>query len=159
MFIISDLKTVWVWAKVYESDISKIKIGDQVTVTTIAYPDKIYKGTIKKIGSVLDAEARIVKVRIDLDNPNELLKPEMFATINIMPTTNEKMLGVPKNAVFIERNKTWVVRETGKNTFEKVEVVQGNGSQQFIEIKSGLSQGQKVVTDGALFVATSINNQ
>ncbi|MBC7883869.1 MAG: efflux RND transporter periplasmic adaptor subunit [Saprospiraceae bacterium] len=159
MFIISDLQTVWVWANVYESDISKVKVGDKVNVTTIAYPDKIYRGHIKKIGSVLDPEARVVKVRIDLENPNELLKPEMFATVIIMPTTSDKILGVPQNAVFMEKNKTWVIRQTAVNQFEKVEITKGKGSNYFIEILSGINPGDKIVSDGALLVATSINNQ
>ncbi|HLO56517.1 MAG TPA: efflux RND transporter periplasmic adaptor subunit [Saprospiraceae bacterium] len=159
LFIISDLKTVWVWANVYESDISKIKVGDQVSVSTIAYPDKEYKGVIKKIGSVLDAAARVVKVRIDLENPNELLKPEMFATVTIFSSAANEILGVPKNALIIENNRTFVVKQTAENTFSKVEVTQGKGGHNFIEIKGGINVGDKIVTDDALFVATSINNQ
>lgn len=159
MFVISDLKTVWVWANVYESDISKIKVGDPVQVKTIAYPDKVYSGTIKKIGSMLDASARVVKVRIDLDNSDELLKPEMFATVTIMPKTSSKMLAVPKNAIFIENNKFWVIKQAGTNEFAKVEVQQGRSNSSYVEILSGLNAGEKIITDGALNVSTSINNQ
>jgi cobalt-zinc-cadmium efflux system membrane fusion protein len=158
MFIISDLKTVWVWANVYESDMSKISIGDSVEVTTVAYPDKKYKGIINKIGNTLDPEARVVKVRIDIENPGELLKPEMFATVAIRSNTSGKMLGVPKNAVFIENSKNYIIKVNG-NTFTKTEIKQGKETAQYIEILEGLSEGEKIVTDGALFIASSINNQ
>ena len=160
LFIISDLKSVWVWANVHESEISKVAIGDKVKVTTISYPDINYVGEIKKIGSVLEEDSRVVKVRIDLNNPNEKLKPKMFATVGISPKNSSKFIGVPKESIFIEKGKNWIVKQVDKNKFEKVEIIQGEkSSESHIEVKNGISLGDKVIAKGALTVATSINNQ
>jgi len=58
---------------------SKVKVGDKVSVKTVAYPDKAFFGTIKKIGTMLDPQSRVIRVRTELDNSDGLLKPEMFA--------------------------------------------------------------------------------
>ncbi|MBV2196873.1 MAG: efflux RND transporter periplasmic adaptor subunit [Flavobacterium sp.] len=160
MFIISDLKSVWVWANVHESEISKVNVGDKVSVTTISYPDKNYIGEIKKIGSVLEEDSRVVKVRIDLENPNEKLKPKMFATVAISPKSSSKFIGVPKAAVFIEQGKNWIVKEVANNTFQKFEVITGKGKNStHVEILEGVEVGDVIISEGALAVATSINNQ
>jgi cobalt-zinc-cadmium efflux system membrane fusion protein len=160
MFVISDLKSVWVWANIHESEISRVNVGDKVSVTTISYPDKNYMGEIKKIGSVLEEDSRVVKARIDLINPDEKLKPKMFATVAISSKQSSKFNGVPKESIFIENGKFWVVKQVGKNSFKKVEVVQGQKSNKtHVEIISGVALGDKIIGQGALAVATSINNQ
>lgn len=160
MFIISDLKSVWVWANVHESEISKVNIGDKVSVNTISYPDKNYYGEIKKIGSVLEEDSRVVKVRIDLENPNEKLKPKMFATVAISPKSSSKFIGLPKESVFIEQGKNWIVKQIGDNTFKKFQVTTGKRKNStHVEIIEGVEIGDIVISEGALAVATSINNQ
>lgn len=159
MFTISDLKTVWVWANVYESDLSKIHEGDEVRVKTIAYPDKIFTGTIKKIGTMLDPASRVIKVRTELDNKEGLLKPEMFATVIISPKRGNQVLAVPTSALVIENNAFWVMRETKDNTFSKVKIKTGKTIQNYTLVHEGLKPGDKIVSEGALFLATAYNNQ
>lgn len=159
MFTISDLKTVWVWANVYESDLSKIHEGDEVQVKTIAYPDKLFTGQIKKIATMLDPASRVIKVRTELNNGEGLLKPEMFATVIISPKKNNQVVAVPTSALVIENNAFWVVKETTPNTFTKVKIDPGKTIRDYTEVQAGLKPGDKIVTEGALFLTTAYNNQ
>lgn len=109
LFTISDVKQVWVIANVYESDIAKVKLGYEAVVTTIAYPGVEYKGKVDKIYNVLDAENKVMKVRIQLQNDGYLLKPEMFANVRIVYTENKSMTTVPSRSVIFEHSKNYVV--------------------------------------------------
>ncbi|MFN7491814.1 MAG: efflux RND transporter periplasmic adaptor subunit [Cyclobacteriaceae bacterium] len=159
IFTISDLKTVWIWANVHESDMGKVKEGDNVSVTTIAYPEKTFKGSIKKIGTMLDPASRVIRVRTELENENGLLKPEMFATVTITSQTSEKVLAIPVESLVLENNSYQSMREIEPNTFEKVTVTVGKKFNGMAEIKSGLKEGDRIIVGGALFAATAYNLQ
>jgi cobalt-zinc-cadmium efflux system membrane fusion protein len=157
IFTISDLKTVWVWANVYESDLAKVREGDAVSVQTIAYPDKIFSGKITKIGTMLDPASRVIKVRTELDNSEGLLKPEMFATITISPQTTKKVLAIPTNAVVIENNHYFVMKEIKPEQFVKVEIQPGKAFRNMTEVKTGLIEGDRIANGGSLLVLTAYN--
>jgi cobalt-zinc-cadmium efflux system membrane fusion protein len=157
MFTISDLKTVWIWANVHESDLAKVKEGDKVAVTTIAFPDKSFSGVIKKIGTMLDPASRVIRVRTELDNSDGLLKPEMFATITITSATSEKVIALPDKAMVLENNNFYVMKEEKPGTFEKVKITTGKRFGEFTEVTSGLKSGDRVITEGSLFALTAYN--
>lgn len=157
IFTISDLKTVWIWANVHESDMAKVKEGDKVVVKTIAYPDKTFTGQIKKIGTMLDPSSRVIKVRTELENQDGLLKPEMFATIIITSATSEKLLAVPQKAMVLENNNFYVMKQTAPGTFEKVKVTTGRKFTEVTEVTAGLNAGDKVIVEGSLFALTAFN--
>lgn len=157
IFTISDLKTVWIWANVHESDMAKVKEGDRVSVTTIAYPDRVFKGSIKKIGTMLDHASRVIRVRSELENENGMLKPEMFATVTITSQTSEKVMAIPQKALVLENNHYYVMREVGQNTFEKVGVTIGKKFNDLTEVVAGLSIGDRVIVEGSLFALTAYN--
>lgn len=92
LFTISDLKNVWVWANVYESNISAVHIGSNVDVTTISYPGKIFSGKIDKVMNVLDPTNKVMKVRVSLDNADYALKPQMFASVTVTNTEDKKSI-------------------------------------------------------------------
>lgn len=157
IFTISDLKEVWVWANVHESDLRKVHEGDAVKVETIAYPERSFSGKINKIGTMLDPVSRVVRVRTELNNHEGLLRPEMFATIIITPTTKEVSLAVPTEAIVLESNQYYVMRKRSDREFEKIRIMPGRTLANFTEIKSGLAAGDLIVTKGSLFVLTSFN--
>lgn len=159
IFTISDLKTIWIWANVHESDMSKVKVGDGVMVKTVAYPDKTFNGTIKKIGTMLDPQSRVIRVRTELDNSDGLLKPEMFATVTITSQNSEKVLAVPEKALVLENNNFYVMRATGANTFEKIKVDVGRKFSQFTEVTGGLKAGDVIIVEGSLFALTAANQK
>lgn len=157
-FTISDLKTVWVWASVYESDLSKVTVNDEVEVKTIAYPDRVFKGRIKTVGTMLDPASRVIKVRIDLDNSDFLLKPEMFATVVIKPKTAAAVLSVPTNALVFENNNYYVMKKKEDNSYQKVQVRIGRSFGKLTSIEGGIAPGDVVVGKGSIFINATINN-
>lgn len=158
MFTISDLKTIWVWANIYESDLSKVNVGDTMEVTALAYPDVLYKGVVSKINSMLDHDSRIVKIRTELNNENALLKPEMFASVTMVSSIGTKVLALPTASIVTESNRTYVMKQLGKNEFTKVEVKVGKTINEYTEVLSGVSIGDKVAREYALFIMSAFNN-
>lgn len=157
IFTISDLKTVWVWASIHESDLSKVAEGDEVQVKTIAFPDKIFTGHVKKIGTTLDPNSRVIKIRTELNNSEGLLKPDMFASILITSQHKVKIKAIPQVAVILENNRYYVMKEVGKGQFEKTNITIGRSFGSYYELNSGLKIGDRVVTEGSLFVVTAFN--
>jgi len=156
IFIISDLKTVWVWINVHESDMAKVHDGDHVSVTTVTYPGKIFSGVINRMGTTLDPASRVIRSRCELDNSAGLLKPEMFITATITSQTKETVLAVSEQAVVLENNRYYVMRQAKPNEFEKVQVVVGKKFSDMCEVQ-GLSEGDIVIEEGALFAMTDYN--
>jgi len=157
IFTISDLKTVWVWANVHESDMAKVREGDEVSVKTIAYPDKVFTGKVKKIGTMLDPDSRVIKVRTELPNQDGLLKPEMFASIVITSKTKKVILAVPQSSIVLENSRYFVMRESRPGEFEKVPVTLGKAFGDFYEVSAGLKENEKIVSEGSLFVLAAFN--
>lgn len=154
---ISDLKTVWVWANVHESDMAKVREGDEVSVKTTAYPDKVSTGNVKKIGTMLDPDSRVIKVRTELPNQDGLLKPQMFASIVITSKTKKVILAIPQSSIVLENNRYVVMREIGPGEFEKVAVTLGKAFGDFYEVTAGLKENEKIVSEGSLFVLAAFN--
>jgi cobalt-zinc-cadmium efflux system membrane fusion protein len=152
MFTISDLKDVWVQANVYEGNINSVHEGDPVDVTTITYPDKVFKGKIGKLMNVLDPTTKVMKMRVVLDNPGYALKPQMFATIAISNSVNKQATAIPSGALIFDNSQYYVVIIKGKNNIEirPVEVITTNGKTAYI--KSGLGPGDRVVGSEALLI-------
>lgn len=159
MFTISDLQNVWVMANVYESDIAHIHQNEKVEVTTISYPDKHFTGTINKIYNVLDPDTKTMKIQININNKEGLLKPEMFANVNVEQKTDSTMLCVPSNAVIFDRNQNWVVVYKDKCHVEarKIDVISKNLNSTYI--RSGLKPGEKIISSLELLIYEAINQQ
>lgn len=158
LFTLSDLRTVWVQANVYESDYSRVHLGDQVEATTIAFPDDRFNGKVEKINSILDEESRVIRVRTELSNPGEKLLPGMYATINIVPAKKTRAIALPDEAVFLERNEPHVVVKVGRELFKRP-VKTGCQFGDKVEVLAGLNSGEEVVVRGALLVSNEINNR
>jgi membrane fusion protein, heavy metal efflux system len=157
LFTISDLSKVWALANVYESDIAEIRENEQVEVTTISYPDRIFTGKIDKIYNVLDPESKTLKVQIQLDNKNYLLKPEMFVSAVVNHLTGKSMLAIPANSVIFDRNQYWVLVFKDKCNVEarKVDIVASNSNNTYI--RSGVNPGEKVITNRQLLIYNAMN--
>ncbi|MBI3510798.1 MAG: efflux RND transporter periplasmic adaptor subunit [Bacteroidetes bacterium] len=157
IFTVSSLNTVWVLADVYESDLAKINVGDEVEVTTLAYEGKIFKGKIGLVGNLLDPDTKTMKIRIEMDNPDALLKPGMFAVVKVHIGTPEVVIAVPSSSVLFDNNKTYVMVRKTTNLFEKRLVVTGANAGKKTFIKSGLQNGDIVITEGSLLAANNTN--
>ena len=143
--------TVWLYAPVYEYEIPLVKVGDSVQVEVPAVTGHAFEGTIRSIDSVLDPVTRTVRIRAVLENADGLLKPEMYANATLQINLGE-VLVVPDEAVFStgERNIIFVAKEDG--VFEPREVTLGAKSENAREVKSGVLEGEKVVTSGNFLI-------
>jgi len=158
IFTISDLQNVWVIANVYESNIHLVHQGDVVSVTTMAYPDMKFNGNVNKIMNVLDPSNKVMKVRVSLPNKDYLLKPEMFANVTITNMDNKKALSVPSSAIVFNNSQYYVLKYNSKSdvVITPVEVANVIGDKTFI--KSGINQGDKVISSQAIMIYEALNN-
>ncbi len=144
---IIDPTVLWVEAEIYERDIARIKIGQEVSISVPAYPDETFSGKISFIGDVLKEESRTITVRTEVGNQQQKLKPGMFADMVIFLDPQGEVLAVPIEAVLDEgEDKMVFVVENGG--FRPQLVQTGTKEAGFWEIRSGLKEGEEVVTRG-----------
>jgi len=159
LFTISDLKDVWVIANVYETDIDKVKLGYPAIVTTLTYPDKKFLGEVDKIYNTLDASTRSMKIRVKLTNPDYLLKPEMFANVELVYKENHKMITVPSKGLIFDNSRNYVmIYKSRCNVLTKeIKVTNNVAGKAYIDGHS-LEPGEVVITDYNLLVYDAIND-
>lgn len=159
LFTVSDLKNVWINANVYEADISKVKEGYSVKVTTLAYPDKVFSGTIDKVSEVLDPSSKTLKVRIRLDNPDRLLHPEMFAKVIVTNTENRKAVCIPTQSMISLNGKNYVVVYNSNTDMKiaEISILKSAGDKAFLS--GGVMPGQKIITHNQLLVFQQLLNE
>jgi cobalt-zinc-cadmium efflux system membrane fusion protein len=147
-FTIADLSHVWIICDVYENNLPMVHLGQKAEIRLTAYPDRALTGVINDIGAVLDPQIRTAKVRIQVDNPNTLMRVGMFATATIHGNTLETHTQVPATAVLHLHDRDWVYVPAGDSKFRRVPVRSGNllpGNMQ--EVLSGIDVGQQVVSN------------
>ena len=145
LYQITDLSSVWVIADVFEQDIGLIKMGSQVKVRINAYPDKLFEGKVSYVYPTLNAATRTVPVRVELANPGMLLKPAMFAQVELSVSSKGAVVTVPVSAVIDSGTRQIVLIEKGEGRFEPREVKLGARSDTRIEILDGVKEGERVV--------------
>jgi cobalt-zinc-cadmium efflux system membrane fusion protein len=157
-FTISDLTTVWIVCDVFESDMANVRVGEPTEIKLNAYPDKVLKGMISNIGSILDPNIRTAKVRIEVANPGEMMRPGMFATATLFGKEKRTYSAVPASAIVHLHDRDWVfVPVQGK--FKRIQVASGEQlPSNMQEILSGLQPGQQVVTN-AINLQNAIDNE
>jgi cobalt-zinc-cadmium efflux system membrane fusion protein len=152
-FTISDLSWVWVVCDVYENDLPRLHIGDSAEIHLAAFPDRSLAGRISNILPMLDPNIRTAKVRIEVRNPDALLRLGMFVTATFRGREMQERAVVPATAIVHLHDRDFVFVPTdGARHFRRVEVVAGNmlaGNQQ--EVTSGLTSGARVIADGLAF--------
>lgn len=148
MTIINDHR-VLATANIYEKDIDKIEIGQRVNLKISSLPDRNFTGQIRRIGSVIAGETRIIPVQAEINNPDRVLKPGMFVELEVITEqTRTAILAIPNSAVVDANGKKLVYVQNG-NAFQPVEVRLGQSSGDMVEVKTGLFAGDLVVTQRA----------
>lgn len=152
LYMLADLSKVWVFADVYESELPWVNEGDSVEMTLTGIPGKIFKGHLSYIYPYAEAKTRTIKVRLEFDNADLLLKPDMFANIIINTQQRRDAITVPSEAIVRsgERDQVFVVREQGK--FEPRIVTIGLSSNGLTQILNGISIGEEVVTSSQFLI-------
>lgn len=158
IFDIAEINEVWAMANVNESDINKVKLGQDAAITTLSYPDKVFKGKVDKIFNVIDPQTKAMNARVKLQNNDFLLKPDMNASIKLSFNENESMIAVPSSAIVFDKSKNFVMIFKNRNSIETrpVEVYRQVGDLTYIS--SGLKENEKVITTNELFIYDSLND-
>src|SRR5476651_2152266 len=156
MFTISNMKDVWIWANVFESDISKVKVGYTANVTTIAYPGRVFTGKVNEVSSVLDPDNKVMKIKIALPNPDMLLKPQMFTNVVITNNENQQSVSVPAKAIVFDSSKNYVVVYNDKCDLKVRQVSIIKTVDDVTYIASGLKPGERVISKNQLLLYDEI---
>lgn len=158
LFVVSDLRTLWVLMNVFEKDLGLIQVGKKVQVTVPAYPRQPFQATIEYIDKVVDDSTRTVKVRCKLDNPDGKLLPAMYASIEVESDADHQAIVVPLSALFTEGEGDQVFVKIGDGHYQRREVRVGLRLRDQAVIAEGLRPGDTIVSQGALMLRTEEAN-
>jgi membrane fusion protein, heavy metal efflux system len=151
-FTISDMRTVWVLANVYQGDLAHVHVGDGVAIQTDAYP-QTFHGKISYISAALDPNTRTLQARIVVDNPGERLKKDMYCTAVITAGAIRNAVAVPDAAVLRDdQNNPFVYVLSGTHEFGRRSITIGESQGGKTQVLSGLAAGDKIVGSGSLFL-------
>jgi Cu(I)/Ag(I) efflux system membrane fusion protein len=163
LYQVADLSSVWVIADVSEQDIGQmsgmVKAGAQARVKITAYPDKVFAGTVAYVYPRLTAETRTVPVRIELANPGGLLKPAMYAQVELPVAGRGSVLAVPLSAVIDSGTRQVVLVQAGEGRFAPRLVKLGARDDAYVEVIEGVSEGERVVTSANFLIDSESNLQ
>ncbi len=157
LYQVADLSSVWVLADVFEQDIGQVRVGATARVRINAYPDKVFEGRISYVYPTLNAENRTVPVRVDLPNPGQLLKPAMFAQLELPVGAGRQVLTVPDSALIDSGTRQIVLIARGEGRFEPREVKPGARGAHHVEILDGLKAGEQVVVAANFLIDAESN--
>jgi cobalt-zinc-cadmium efflux system membrane fusion protein len=151
-FQVSDLSTVWLVGNVREVDSPLAKVGQPIQVRVTALPGRVFNAKVDYVAPTVDPVSRRVTVRAAIANPDGVLKPEMFANFSLTTGGESTSVGVPADAVIYEGDtaRVWVAKSGG--LLELRQVRTGETQNGLVEVRSGLSPSDRVVTGGALFI-------
>jgi cobalt-zinc-cadmium efflux system membrane fusion protein len=143
---------MWLRAAVPENDIPIIRVGQELEVHIDALPSSTFKAKVTAIGSASDAVTRRIMVRSELANPEQILRPEMFATFKIFVGDGDMWPAVASESIIREANRAFVYVEVNKNEFQRRFVVLGPEQNGRVAVREGLKTGETVVGRGAIFL-------
>lgn len=147
-----DLSNVWVWADVYENELSRVVLGQKVQVTTAAYPGEPFEGKVSLIDPFLDAAQRTAKVRIDIANADFRLRPAMYVDVLLNTENGREALTIPVGAVMPTGRRSVVFVDKTGGRLEPRAVSLGDKYGDRYEVRTGLSEGERVVASANFLI-------
>ncbi len=159
LYRLADVSTVWVIADVAEQDISRIAVGNPVSISVRAYPGEVFTGKVAFVLPELMPETRTAQVRIELPNPGHKLLHRMYADVTIDTGTEAAVLAVPESAVIDSGNKQVAIIEVGEGRFKPQSVKLGRRGGGQVEILAGLVEGDRIVTRANFLIDAESNLQ
>jgi cobalt-zinc-cadmium efflux system membrane fusion protein len=156
-FSVAGISTMWMIANVIETDAPAYQVGQPVEVRVPAYPDKVFKGHVTTVGSIIDPNTRRQLVRSEIEDPDHLLRSGMYASFVIRVGGPLRSLAVPADAVVREGDGTmtvWVTKDD--RHFIKRTVSIGLRQNGWVQILNGLQPGETIVTEGAVFLSNKL---
>ncbi len=149
---LADLSSVWLLAEVFERQANWVSMGDSAQVTLSYLPGRQWQGKVEYIYPSLDPKTRTLKVRLRFDNPEEALKPNMYANVKIFGGAKNDILVIPMEALIRTGRNERVIVALGEGRFEARTVNAGIESGDWVEIVSGLKAGEEVVVSGQFLI-------
>ena len=157
LFVVTDLRHLWVIVDVPEQAAGAIRPGQGVSLETAAYPGQRFAARVERVGLTLDPGTRRIQVRCAVANPALLLKPEMFARVSFLPIEGGKQaIALPNTSLFAEGMYDFVFVETRPGTFVKRRVGVALRGQEASFVSTGLASGERVVTEGAFLLNAEV---
>lgn len=154
LFTIADLTQVWVLCDVYENDLASVRVGDSADIRLNAFPDRLYHGKIGDISRVFDPNTRSAKVRVVLSNPDQSLRPGMYAAATFRSRQLHERLVIPATSIMRLQDRDWLFRKEGPQRFHQIEVhTKGQTEDGLLQVQDGtLQPGQEIVLNALEFV-------
>lgn len=164
LFTVADLSSLWIWIDVYERDLSRVHKGDEARVTVEAWPDRSWTGIVTYLRDAVDPDSRTVRARIEVGNPDGALRPEMFASVQLLDphhddATEADVLAVPDAALQRGGEGNVLFVQTAPGTYEQRPIQIGHRSGGFAEVLSGLEAGEQVVVAGSFLLKTEASRE
>ncbi len=157
LYQVADLSSVWIIADVFEQDIALVKSGQHARALVSAYPDKAFAGRVTYVYPTLKAETRTVQVRVELANPGLLLKPGMFAQVELATPAHSAQVSVPVSAVIDSGRRQVVLVQQGAGRFEPREVKLGLRSDDYVQVLVGVKEREQVVVSANFLIDAESN--
>ena len=149
---IANLSNVWLYANIYEYELSLVKAGQKARVTINAYPGETFYAIVSYIYPYMNTETRTAKVRLEMANPGFKIKPGMYANIEIESVISPKAVAVPEDAVLDTGERQVVILDLGAGRFKVLDVKVGLKGEGYYQILSGLAPGWRVVTSANFLI-------
>ncbi len=149
---LADLSSVWLLAEVFESQADWVKVGQAAEVNLSYLPGRKWEGKVEYIYPSLNPKTRTLKVRLRFDNPDEALKPNMFANVTIYGGAKKNLIVIPREALIRAGAEERVIIAEGEGRYSPRNVTAGIESGDFVEIINGLREGDTVVTSGQFLI-------
>ena len=157
LFRLADTSTIWVLADVSEHDLGLVTRGQQVAIRVRSLPGRAFTGTVALIYPQVNTENRTVRVRIEIPNPEGLLLPEMFADVEFATGSDAAVIAVPDGAVIDTGTRQVVIVDKGDGRFEPRPVKVGVRGDGYIEIREGISEGERIVVSANFLIDAESN--
>lgn len=148
LFTILDISRLWIWIDLHEKDLALVRVGMPVRIKVTAYPERTFTARISYLAPELTPESRTVRARVEVENTEKLLKPNMFATVEILSGRARAVLSVPASALARVENQDVVYVNTSEDHFARTPVSLGQREDEWVEVVRGLKAGDKIATEG-----------
>jgi len=149
---LGDLSSVWLLAEVFEKQAQWVRVGQDAEVRLSFVPGHVWQGKVEYIYPSLDPKTRTLKVRLRFENPDEGLKPNMYANVRILGGPKENIIVIPLEGLIRTGREERVIIDLGEGRFEARDVVSGIESGDYVEIIQGVDEGEHVVTSGQFLI-------
>jgi Cu(I)/Ag(I) efflux system membrane fusion protein len=151
LFKIADLSSVWIIAEIFEQELRLVATGQTVRVMLDAYPEKVFEGKVTFIYPTINPETRTARVRIELPNPQGILKPMMYAHVELAGTARPA-LAIPESSVIEGGKRSRVLVDRGEGRFEPRPVRLGTRGDEWVEVLEGVKAGESVVVSANFLI-------